>query len=88
MGPEISPPEEICCPRCGAKMGLERIVDAQTMVKLEDGGYVSGGRGSCSCGVTAVLAIKQMPDNPTFTLLFNIYDFSIRDRKDNVPELS
>lgn len=54
-------------------MRIERVEDAQTQVKLEESGYVAGARGLCDCGVTAVLAIKPMPDNPTFTLMFNIY---------------
>lgn len=54
-------------------MQMERIEDAQTLAKLEDAGYATGARGSCECGVVAILAIKRMPENPTFTLMFNIY---------------
>jgi len=54
-------------------MKMERIEDAQTKVKLENSGYVAGARGMCDCGVTAVLAMKKLPENPTFTLMFNIY---------------
>jgi hypothetical protein len=61
-------------------MKMERITDAQTLVKLEEGGYAAGARGMCPCGVTAVLAIKRMPENPTFTLLFNIYRFEVEKK--------
>lgn len=70
----------IYCPKCGTSMPMERIEDAQTLAKLEESGYVAGARGMCDCGVTAVLAIKRMPENPTFTLMFNIYKLEIKER--------
>lgn len=54
-------------------MKLDPIDDAQTQAKIQASGYAVGARGMCPCGVTAVLAIKKMPENPTFSLLFNIY---------------
>lgn len=75
---EIPTPAAIFCPKCGELMKMERIRDAQTQAKLEEAGYVVGARGTCSCGVTAVLAIKKMPENPTFTLMFNIYKLEIK----------
>lgn len=69
---EISPPPSIFCPKCGSTMKLEGV-DTKTQLKLEESGYVTGARGICDCGVTAVLAMKRMPENPTFTLMFNIY---------------
>jgi hypothetical protein len=72
---EIPTPNTLFCPKCGELMKMERITDAQTLAKLEESGYAAGARGLCNCGVTAVLAIKRMPENPTFSLLFNIYKF-------------
>lgn len=72
---EIPTPSTIYCPKCGTSMKLEKVDDPKTQAKLQESGYVTGARGICPCGVTAVLAIKRMPENPTFTLMFNIYKF-------------
>jgi putative N-acetylmannosamine-6-phosphate epimerase len=71
----IKTPNAIFCPKCGQPLELSSIDDPKTMVKLQEAGYVAGARGDCACGVTAVLAMKKMPENPTFSLLFNIYKF-------------
>lgn len=78
---EIPVPHSIFCPKCGEPMKMERIQDAKTQAKLEEAGYVTGARGICSCGVVAILAIKKMPENPTFTLMFNIYKFESKEVK-------
>lgn len=78
---QIPVPKVIFCPRCGEPMKMERIEDAKTVHKLEESEYVAGARGNCPCGVTAVLAIKRMPANPTFTLMFNIYKLDIKKQK-------
>lgn len=78
---QIPTPDKIYCPKCGEPLMLERISDATTMVKLEQSGYIVGARGQCSCGVVAVLAIKAMPNNPTFSLLFNLYELKMEKRK-------
>lgn len=70
---EISLPLSIFCPKCGSSMKLGKINDPKTQAKLEESGYIAGARGICPCGVTAVLTIKEMPANPTFTLMFNLY---------------
>ena len=70
---DIPTPEMIYCPKCGGSVGMEKIVEAQTLAKLKESEYIAGARGICKCGVTAILAIKKMPENPTFTLMFNIY---------------
>ena len=77
---DIPIPSLIYCPKCGNEMNLEKIVEAQTQVELEESGYATGARGICPCGVTAILAIKKMPENPTFTLMFNIYKLKIERR--------
>ena len=69
-------------------MMMERITETQTLAKLEQSGYSTGARGICDCGVTAVLCMKRMPENPTFSLLFNIYKLETsKDKveKRNVP---
>ena len=85
---EIPTPNALFCPKCGELMKMERITDAQTQAKLEESGYVAGARGLCPCGVTAILCMKRMPENPTFSLLFNIYKFETSKGKvvkQNVP---
>lgn len=76
--PEIPTLSAIFCPKCGASMKMKPIEDAKTKVKLEESGYVAGARGICACGVTSILAMKKMPENPTFTLMFNIYKLNIK----------
>lgn len=78
---QIPTPNALFCPKCGEILKLERIQDAKTLAKLEEAGYAVGARGMCPCGVTAVLAIKRMPENPTFSLLWNIYKFEVIDEK-------
>jgi len=77
---EIPTPNAIFCPKCGEVMEMTRIIDAKTVAKLQEAGYVAGARGDCQCGVTAVLAMKKMPENPTFTLLFNIYKLELQNK--------
>ena len=79
---EIPTPQTIFCPRCGNVLSLERITEARTQVELESKGFVVGARGMCPCGVTAVLAMKRMPENPTFTLMFNIYKLELNNRRE------
>jgi len=73
-------PNTIFCPRCGSSMRMERVHDAETQAKLEEAGYAEGCRGMCECGVVAVLGIKRMPENPTFTLMFNVYKLKVKGR--------
>jgi hypothetical protein len=56
-------------------MRLEPITDVKTLAKIEEEGYAAGARGVCSCGIVAILCIKKFPENPTFTLFFNVYKF-------------
>ena len=77
----IPTPDAIYCPKCGELMKMERIQDAPTQAKLEESGYVAGARGICQCGITAILAIKKMPENPTFTLMMNVYKFETISNK-------
>jgi len=79
---EIPTPNAVYCPKCGQPIELQRIEDARTNVKLQEAGFAVGARGDCRCGITAVLAIKKMPDNPTFTLMFNIYKLDIKKGED------
>jgi hypothetical protein len=76
----IKTPNAIFCPKCGQPLELLPIDDPKTMVKLQEAGYVAGARGDCECGVTAVLAMKKMPENPTFTVMFNIYKLELSNR--------
>jgi hypothetical protein len=76
----IKTPNAIFCPKCGQPLELTPIEDPKTMVKLQEAGYVAGARGDCECGVTLVLAMKKMPENPTFTAMFNIYKLELSNR--------
>lgn len=74
---KIPTPKAVFCPKCGEAMKLEKISDPQTQTEIIQKGFAVGARGMCECGVTAVLAIKKMPANPTFTLMFNIYKLEV-----------
>lgn len=65
--------QKIFCPKCGSSITMTKVKDLRTRARLQDKGYMGGYEGSCQCGVQAILALKRMPDNPTFTLLWNIY---------------
>jgi len=78
---QVKTPTAIYCPKCGQPLELLPIEDPKTTVKLQEAGYASGARGDCECGVTAVLAMKKMPENPTFTLLWNIFKFEMKKEK-------
>ena len=81
MAEKIPVPNTIYCPKCGAPLNFEKIDDPKTIIKLQEGGYAAGARGMCECGVTAVLAVKRMPENPTFTLMFNIFKLDIKKKE-------
>lgn len=78
-------PESIFCPRCGKTLRIETIEDMETLDTLRKSGYVAGARGGCACGAFAVLCIKQMPEDPTFTIFLNIYKIE-SNRKINREE--
>jgi len=75
---EIKTPNAIYCPKCGQPIELAPINDPKTLSRLQEAGYACGARGDCECGVTVILAMKRMPENPTFTLMFNIYKLVIK----------
>ena len=77
----IKTPNAIFCPKCGQPLELSPIDDPKTMVKLQESGYVMGARGNCDCGITAILAMKEMPANPTFTLMFNVFKIEVKEKK-------
>lgn len=78
---DVPTPRTIYCPRCGAPVRMEKVADTPTNAKLKESGYAAGARGNCGCGVTAILAIKRMPANPTFTLMFNIYKIEDKEKR-------
>lgn len=84
MSQTVVIPESIFCPRCGSVLKIETVEDEQTLETFRKSGYVAGARGMCKCGVAAVLCIKQMPEDPTFTLFLNIY--KIESKKLNKEE--
>jgi len=61
-------------------MKMKVVEDAKTVLKLKEANYVSGARGMCDCGVVAILCVKALPENPTFTLMFNIYKLEHKKR--------
>jgi len=66
-------PPYIHCPKCSGQLKLEEIRDPLEKEHFSKAGYSQGARGKCPCGVVAVFCVKPLPENPTFTLLFNVY---------------
>jgi hypothetical protein len=77
----IKTPNAIFCPKCGQPLELTPIDDPKTLAKLQEAGYIAGARGDCECGVTGVLVMKKMPENPTFSFLFNLYKLEMKKRE-------
>ncbi|MBU1173033.1 MAG: hypothetical protein KKD44_26015 [Proteobacteria bacterium] len=73
--------QEIFCPKCGSSITMTKIKDLRTRAQLQGKGYILGYEGGCECGVKAIFALKKMPENPTFTLFWNIYKLEPKKRK-------
>lgn len=72
-------PSTIFCPKCGTKVGLGEMRDPQGVLKLIEAGYSQGAKGNCVCGVKLIFLTKPLPQEPTFTILFDLY--AIEGRK-------
>jgi hypothetical protein len=68
-------PSVIFCPRCGGKILLVPDTTPRAEEIKSWGGYDAVARGRCECGVVCAMLTKPMPESPSFTLQFNIYDF-------------
>lgn len=66
-------PSFIFCPKCGSRFRLREDKSEATSQVLKKQGYKALGRGTCPCGVVAVLCVQELPASPTFTLMFNLY---------------
>ena len=66
-------PTSVFCPRCGKSVKLAEMIDVQDIASLLSAEYSQGAKGTCGCGVVLVFLTKPMPEEPTFTILFNLY---------------
>ena len=66
-------PPEIYCPKCGKIIKITEITDPFEKEVLSEKGYLTGGRGTCECGVVCALGVRPMPKSPTYVLMFDIY---------------
>jgi len=75
--------QQVYCPKCGSSITMRKVKDLRTRAGLQDKGYMGGYEGDCQCGVQAILAMKKMPENPSFTLMFNIVKLnnSLKEKK-------
>lgn len=53
-------------------MVTEKIIERRRLEELYFYGFVEGARVSCMCGLIGVLCIKPVPEEPTYTLGFDI----------------
>lgn len=83
MAEPIHIPPTIFCPKCGRSLEMKPIQEQDAINKFEKAGYIAAGRGTCPCGVVAILAKKPLPDEPTFTLMFDIYTTPILEGNKN-----
>lgn len=73
MGVQTLIPTSVFCPKCGNQVNLTEMKDVQDVASLLTADYSQGAKGVCSCGVILVFLTKEMPAEPTFTILFNLY---------------
>ena len=66
-------PPTVFCPKCGKEVGLSEMRDPQEVMRVIETGYSQGAIGDCECGVSMMLLTKKLPESPTFTVLFNVY---------------
>lgn len=66
-------PKTIYCPVCAKPIELKEIRDPLETLQILEMRYSQGAKGVCGCGVYLVFLTKPLPDNPTFTIQFNIY---------------
>ena len=50
------------------------ITDKLSVEQYLKHGYMSVGKFVCSCGVVGLIYVKNMPETPTFTVTFDIYN--------------
>ena len=67
-------PDKIFCIKCGNLIDIIPINDDEIRKKAVLAGYVSVGRFVCKCGVVGMILCRPMPESPTFTVTFDIYD--------------
>ena len=67
-------PKTIFCPKCGQGVRLTEMRDPLEVMKLIESEYSQGARGQCPCGLILVFLTRALPANPTFTMLFNVYE--------------
>jgi len=65
-------PPYIYCPRCGERIMLKEV-SGEELERVRENGYITCGKGVCSCGVVAVLCVQELPKSPTFSLFFDVY---------------
>ena len=67
-------PSEIFCPKCGKKIRVQEITEEESVKQLLIHHFVGAGKFVCSCGVVGIIYMKNMPETPTFTVTFDIYN--------------
>ena len=70
--PNLIPPS-IFCPKCGKSMRLLEVRDPIEQASVITQGYSQAARGQCPCGVWLAFLTRPLPEDPTFTIKFNIY---------------
>jgi len=74
-------PATIFCPKCGKPVILGEMKTPDDVLKLLEAGYSQGARGQCPCGVILFFLAKKMPEEPTFTIQFNVYKVEVTPGK-------
>jgi len=75
-------PPELFCPRCGRKLHVQEITDAEAVKQLATYNFRGAGKFVCVCGVVGLVYMRNMPDKPTFTVTFDIYN--VTQKQENV----
>jgi len=67
-------PDKIFCVKCGNLIDITQVADKETLKKAASAGYVGVGRFVCKCGAVGIILCRPMPESPSFTVTFDIYN--------------
>lgn len=65
-------PPYLYCPKCGQKIKLNQL-NPDEMERIKANGYDDGGRGMCKCGVVLIVCHLPIPESPTYSIFFDVY---------------
>ncbi|MEM2365706.1 MAG: hypothetical protein QXL06_02055 [Nitrososphaerota archaeon] len=65
-------PPYIFCPKCGERIKLKHL-SQEELNKIKNDGYDDAKRGICRCGVVLVICHLPIPQSPSYSIFFDLY---------------